>query len=190
MFYVPDHVAKEPEMLRAFLKFIKSKNGKEEQESLKTHFHKAMSELRYVSEAQLLELVSAALGDNATRFEILQQFHALCFFLLKQSNIEIPPELRVEPDKDDEIADQHDREKRCASLKNDPNSNKCLGMCGLSCWCWKWVCGNCCCNRGCYEHDLCCRHSWLSTYCFLPFGFSCSRYKGYPRCLTSPWPWK
>ena len=190
MYYVPDYVPKEPEMLRAFLKFIKSKNGLEQQESLKTHFQEAMSELHYVPEAQLLMLVSAALGDNVTRLEILQPFHALCFFLLQQSNVEIPPELRAEPDKDGDTADQHDREKRCTSLKNDPNSNKCFGMCGLKCSCWKWVCGDCCWNRGCYEHDLCCEHCWFSTYCLVPVGFSCSGYAGYPRCITSIWPWK
>ena len=177
-------------MQRAFLKFIKPKNGKEQREAFKTHFLEAMSELHDIPEVQLLELVSAALGDNSTRPEILKPFHALCFFLLKQSNVEIPSELRAELHMEDKTTGQYDREKRCTSLKSDSYSNRCEGMCGPSCWCWKWVCGNCCWNRGCYEHDLCCGYDLLSTYCLLPFGFSCSRYKGYPRCLTSPWPWK
>ena len=128
MFYVPDYVPKEPELLKAFLKFIMSKNGMEQREALKTHFLEAMSELYEIPEVQLLELVSAALVDNSTRLEILKPFHALCFYLLKQSNVEIPSEVRAEPDKEDETTDQHDRVKRCSSLKSDPNSNNCLGM--------------------------------------------------------------
>lgn len=64
----------------------------------------------------------------------------------------------------------------------------CVGMCGLGCWCWRFVCGDCCRQQGCYEHDRCCEacgffssaclsfrgiHSWCSV------GFS-----RYPRCLN------
>ena len=123
MFHVPGEVPKEPEVLRAFLKFTKSKNGKKQREALKTHFLEAMNELHYIPEVQLLELVSAALGDNSTRLEILKPFHVLCFFLLKQSDVEIPSELRAELHMEDKTTGQHDREKRCTSLKSDPNSN-------------------------------------------------------------------
>ena len=75
MFFVPDDVARDPESLRTFLKHIKS--GTAGNEELKTHFQEAMSELHNVPEIQLLERVSAALGDNSTRLEILQPFHAL-----------------------------------------------------------------------------------------------------------------
>ena len=186
MFYAPDEVVRDPEALRAFVKHIKSENGMAQREELKSHFQEAMSELRQnVPELQLLELVSAALGDNSTRLEILKPFHALCFFLLKQSDVEIPSELRAEPDNEDENTDQHDREKRCTSLESDPNSDKCIGMCGRKCSCWWWVCGDCCYHQGCYEHDLCCGHKWYSTYCLVPvfFSFSCSGYGGYPRCM-------
>lgn len=65
----------------------------------------------------------------------------------------------------------------------------CFGMCGAQCWCWDWLCGDCCLHQGCLQHDACCRHAkpeYLSTYCLLPFiyGFDCKRgYKGYPKCL-------
>jgi len=185
MYYVPDYVPREPEPLRAFIKYIKSKDGMKQRENLKTHFQEAMSELHYVPEVQLLERVSAALGDNSTRLEILQPFHAFSFNLLQQADVDIPSELRATPD----ISDQHDREKRCTSLENN-RGNNCYGMCGPSCSCWSWVCGDCCFNQGCYEHDVCCRHHFWSTYCLTPFGFSCSSYAGYPKCLTSIWPWK
>ena len=186
MFYVPEYVLREPQALRDFLKYIKTKNDMEQLEALKTHFQEAMSELHYVPEAQLLELVSAALGDNSTRLEILKPFHALCFNLMKQSDVDIPSELKAASNMEDETADQHDREKRCLR----PRESECLGLCGKGCSCWRWVCGDCCFNQGCYEHDLCCAHKFFSTYCLLPIGFSCSGYAGYPRCITSIWPWK
>lgn len=43
-----------------------------------------------------------------------------------------------------------------------PNRNdKCYGMCGLGCSCWKWVCGDCCLHPGCVLHDWACRHLWV-----------------------------
>jgi len=96
MFHVPDDVPREPESLRAFLKHIKS--GPAERKDLKSRFQAAMSELHYVPEGQLLELVSAALGDNSTRLEILQPFHVFCFNLLKQADLEISSELRAAHD--------------------------------------------------------------------------------------------
>ena len=184
MFHVPDDVPREPESLRVFLKHIKS--GPAEREDLKSRFQEAMSELHYVPEVQLLELVSAALGDNSTRLEILRPFHVLCFNLLKQADVDIPSELRAAHDMGEETADQHHREKRCQSLKHQ-TWNDCLGMCGRKCSCWWWVCGDCCFHQGCYEHDLCCGRDFGSSYCQKPwnYGFSCSSYGGYPACLSS-----
>ena len=184
MFYFPDHVDKDPQSLRAFLKEINSYNGMAQREALKTHFQEAMSRLHYVPEIQLLELLSAALGNNSTSLEILQPFHALCFFLLKQSDVEIPNELRAAPDMEDDTTDQSYREKRCISLKNNPWNNNCLGMCGKGCTCWKWVCGDCCWHYGCYLHDLCCKRNFWSKYCLAPwnYNFSCNYYGGYSKC--------
>lgn len=49
----------------------------------------------------------------------------------------------------------------------------CLGMCGYSCSCWSWVCGDCCYHLGCYGHDVCCREKFVQTKCLLPFSFEC-----------------
>ena len=57
-----------------------------------------------------------------------------------------------------------------------PGKQNCLGMCGFRCWCWKWVCGDCCLWQGCYQHDLKCRESFFSFSCLLPFGFRCNGY--------------
>ncbi|XP_068669874.1 uncharacterized protein [Montipora foliosa] len=61
----------------------------------------------------------------------------------------------------------------------------CFGMCGPKCWCWHWVCEDCCLHKACFQHDACCQR-FMSSYCLLPFlyGFDCrGGYMGYPRCL-------
>ena len=76
----------------------------------------------------------------------------------------------------------------CQDMRNG-SDRECFGMCGARCWCWDWLCGDCCLHTGCLQHDACCRHAkpvYLSTYCLLPFiyGFDCKRgYMGYPKCL-------
>ena len=50
---------------------------------------------------------------------------------------------------------------------------ECLGLCGYSCNCWKWVCGDCCYHLGCYDHDICCREKFVRTACLFPFNFKC-----------------
>ena len=183
MFYVPDDVSRNPDALRAFVR-NKAEDEIAQQADMKNHYQAAISELHYVPEVQLLERVSAALGDNSTRLEILQLFHGLCLNLLKAAEVKIPDELRAAPGMEDETADQHNREKRCSR----PRANNCLGMCGPGCMCWSWYCGNCCWHRGCYEHDLCCKKSRFSSYCLTPPG--CSSFSGYPKCLRRSGWWR
>ena len=58
------------------------------------------------------------------------------------------------------------------------DGNECLGMCGYGCYCWDWVCGDCCHYQGCYEHDICCRNNgFFDQTCILVFPFSCSGYQ-------------
>ena len=184
MFYAPNEVPREPEVLRSYLK--DSFEGEmEKKKELKNRYQEAMSELHYVPEVKLLERLSAALSDNTTQLAILQPFHALCFNLLKKLDVEIPVELRAAPGEEDKTADQYDQEKRCSQ----PRRNHCRGMCGKKCSCWKWFCGDCCCHRGCYEHDLCCNYNFYSSYCLTPIGLTCSRYPGYPACKPKPIRW-
>ena len=181
MIYVPDYIPRMPQDLREYLKQI-TEGSPTEREAVKIHYQEAVSELHYVPEIQLLELVSKALTDNSTQEEILKPFHALCFNLLKAANTEFPSELRALHD----LNESPSRQRRCQSLETDPNSNNCLGMCGKGCSCWTWVCGDCCFHRGCYLHDLCCRHDWWSTECITPWfhSFSCSNFGGYPGCFN------
>ena len=46
-------------------------------------------------------------------------------------------------------------------------SNDCYGMCGLGCWCWRFVCGDCCIHSYCLTHDQCCAEAgYLTWSCF------------------------
>lgn len=182
LIYVPDNIPKEPQVLREFLAVKQDdEETPQELELLKFHFQEVVSELHYVPEILLLELVTVALSDNSTNWEILQRFRVLWSNLLKTSDIQPPAELGAAHGSDDQNSK---RKKRC-SLAGDPNNDNCLGMCGKGCSCWSFVCGDCCFNRGCYEHDMCCRKRFFSTYCVTPFVyyFGCSRFSGYPKCL-------
>lgn len=50
---------------------------------------------------------------------------------------------------------------------------ECLGLCGYGCFCWQFICGDCCYHLGCHEHDLCCRKQFISTRCLFPFDLQC-----------------
>ena len=60
------------------------------------------------------------------------------------------------------------------SCSRCPKKRQCLGLCGRGCKCQKWVCGDCCYHRGCYEHDLCCGKKFTQIKCLFPIGFRCN----------------
>ena len=182
MLYVPNNVPRARDALRVFLR---QKKGMAEHEALKNHYQEAMSELHYVPEVKLLERVSAALGDNSTRLEVLQPFNVLCLNLLKASDVEIPSELKTTHEMEEDTAEEGGKRQKRGCVK--PTANNCRGLCGKGCSCWKWFCGDCCWHRGCYEHDLCCKKKPYSSYCLVPVGLTCSGFKGYKSCMKSSW---
>ena len=135
MVYVPNDVPSVLAALQAFMEHVNPENEIVQHEALQNHYEAAISELRYAPEVQLLELAAAALGDNSTRLEILQPFRALCFILLKTSQVEIPSELKAaERVDEDETADQNDGKQKRSCQR--PTENNCRGMCGKGCSCW------------------------------------------------------
>ena len=75
----------------------------------------------------------------------------------------------------------------CPERQNCPNSNsrcvncptgpQCLGLCGPGCNCWRFICRDCCYNRGCYWHDVHgCSGGRNSLLCLFtaPVGFVCT----------------
>lgn len=69
------------------------------------------------------------------------------------------------------------RSASCISELQPDQSEQCLGMCGLRCYCWSWVCGDCCVHQGCLDHDNCCdQYGYWSWACWSLWNFSCSSY--------------
>ena len=89
---------------------------------------------------------------------------------------------------DNDLSDQPQNGIGCQDMRN-ASDRHCFGMCGPRCWCWDWLCEDCCLHQACFQHDACCNHAkpvYFSTYCLLPFiyGFDCKEgYMGYPECL-------
>ncbi|PFX24270.1 uncharacterized protein LOC111331916 [Stylophora pistillata] len=179
VFYVPKAIRKASHSLREFLNMDRTTEETQvELTALKTHYNEAIRELRQEPEIKLLERLSATLAENVTQPDMLKPFHALCYSILKTSDIQIPHELRATRDFGNEISGHHStRQKRC-DLLLDPRNNNCTGMCGPNCYCWSWVCGDCCFHQGCLEHDICCEKfgAW-SSHCVFPLGFTCESYK-------------
>lgn len=46
-----------------------------------------------------------------------------------------------------------------------PQGSECTGLCGMSCDCWDWVCGNCCLNKMCLDHDKYCTEGGFMSWC-------------------------
>ncbi len=56
----------------------------------------------------------------------------------------------------------------CPSYSLCPNKgNECLGLCGKTCSCWSFVCGDCCIHNYCLTHDICCgENGFFSWACW------------------------
>ena len=73
--------------------------------------------------------------------------------------------------KDDDDDDDYDDD--CLDDCPPCEEEGCLGMCGVRCMCWDFVCGDCCYHVGCYDHTVCCRMNYFSIACMFPIYFSC-----------------
>lgn len=45
--------------------------------------------------------------------------------------------------------------------------DECKGLCGTNCTCWIFVCGNCCLNKMCFDHDAYCTEDGILSWCCL-----------------------
>ena len=54
----------------------------------------------------------------------------------------------------------------CPSSSQCPSGSECFGQCGYECFCWRFVCGDCCVHNYCLTHDACCeRRGFFSFAC-------------------------
>lgn len=131
-----------------------------------TQIRMGNSLLTLLSYSDLFTRTAAALGERGITG--VDYPSTLPFFL---TAIQLS-QLRVQFTNDTGLGERVEEED-CLSQCPPCPYQQCLGLCGYSCNCWKWVCGDCCYHLGCYEHDICCRKKFVRTACLFPFGFSC-----------------
>ena len=140
--------------------------GSSEQESQARLWQSLLSILSY-PEAGLLHKAAAALGEAGVTgydYPSVLPFFMTALRLSQMQKINITAVRRVE---------QHQLTEDCLSQCPPCPYQECLGLCGYSCNCWKWVCGDCCYHLGCYEHDICCREKFVQIACLFPLNFKC-----------------
>lgn len=136
----------------------------------------AIHDLLAIKEIGLLEKAAEAVGNKGLNGNNTPE--TLPFFLFALRITKLAEDSRYS---NSTTAGRHKREsyKHCADTCPPCQDDKCIGMCGNGCTCWRWVCGDCCWNKGCYYHDLCCMTSWVQTRCLFPmvvYRFRCDEY--------------
>ena len=115
-------------------------------------------------ETALLKAAAFALGEDAgvtgLEYPVVVPFYRVA--------------LTVESIFLNETAPASDRQKRASYKCNDRTTcppctdGSCVGLCGRTCTCWSFVCGDCCFHQFCFSHDLCCKEQGF--YSFACFG--------------------
>ena len=182
--------------------YLEHKHLMTNRDSFADKFHSALDRLKNTTKLVLLHHLSTELKKNVGNHPLLMRFHMLAMTLEAKygSNDSVVPERRWSNEdgryrerktkfghvRKKRTLYQEEKENSCQDLRSDPDNNDCLGMCGYGCSCWYFICGNCCQNRLCFEHDKCCRHDMYTINCLIPIVHSLScedGYGGYPSCL-------
>ena len=172
---------------------LESDNGedKQEKDSLRdidkedeTYHRSAVydSILRLLNDSYLQILIDAVLVIGEREGLIGKDYPALLPLYTMAATLEailLDPSL----DQNDDFHQQHinqlqKRSSPCKTPEKCPPCEEinCLGLCGKKCSCWQWVCGDCCFNWECYQHDLDCKDSYFSFKCI--FGAIIKLFKG------------
>ena len=120
----------------------------------------------YIAAMRLLEWRGRVLGDDGSRE------------LEEDGSRELEEDGSREPEQNDYFAAlQRQKRSHCqrchsGTCPDEYHRRNCLGLCGKGCSCWSWVCGDCCYQQGCYEHDVCCGYcGYFSWTCLNVWGF-------------------
>ena len=135
-------------------------------------FSEVLNDLLDIEEVKLLEAASRAVGDKGVTGRDTTAVLLFHMFALKVTRL-------IENDDGQAfiLRDKRSRvEKAITGCRRYLNYPNCRGLCGRKCSCWWWVCRNCCYNRGCYDHDVCCNKRGFSHYrCLFPHDLQCNK---------------
>ena len=134
-------------------------------------FNETINDLLHMEEIKLLEGASRAVGEQGVTGKntpMVLPFHMFALTMTQLLEISSQNVLNEES-----IISPRNRRQTydCEKYKE---FKYCQGLCGLLCWCWEWVCDDCCYHRACYDHDECCKkHGYFSSECItLPSAIS------------------
>jgi len=119
-------------------------------------FNETLNDLLHMEETTLLEDVSHAIGDRGVTGKNTPMMLPFYMFTLKVTQLLDISSQRSMSNDLKEKSPTFPREKRRTGCKKYKDYPECQGLCGPKCWCWKWVCDDCCFHQACYDHDICC----------------------------------
>lgn len=137
----------------------------------------AIHDLLGRKELGLLEKAAEAVGKKGLNGKNTPA--TLPFFLFALRITQLAESLRHSNTTVTTVRNKRESYMHCAGTCPPCPNDKCIGMCGKGCSCWRSVCGDCCWHLGCYDHDLCCKKSWLQSRCLLPkvaYKFHCDQH--------------
>ena len=128
-------------------------------------------------EAVLIIEAAQALGDRGIMGMDYPSVMSFYQFALRLANIKLS---NTEYKADDSFAPdargyQHRQQRATILCSNGatcpstrcPSGSGCFGMCGYGCFCWSFVCGDCCVHEYCRSHDQCCADRGFFSYACL-----------------------
>ena len=139
-------------------------------------FNDTLDDLLHLEETSLLENASRALGDRGVTGRNTPIVLPFYMFALKVTRLlETSLQNATTDELNEETSPVHasPRQKRFFGWVRRYigcfrylKYSDCKGLCGIHCFCWWFICNDCCYHRSCYEHDLCCeKHGYFYWRC-------------------------
>jgi len=175
--------AREPDENLQVFEELQSLYSDDELKQAETHLTHALKEFLQRPETKQIPFLSiklASAGITSISHPSALVIHMPALRIAKRLDLDIDSALVKSLNNNAQHQDELDPQCAIEDICNNP----CFGMCGVGCNCWSWICGDCNCHKGCWQHDCCCACEGESTPCCLNlFTFHCN---GYDNNCTPP----